>query len=179
MGIGKKGGLFGKKQKKDDKYEMEEGEKNLNIDDNFDVDDEDDFDSIGNVDEIEDDDMFDDFDEDDEFERYKKLGKLGEENTENMDEEDNGEGLDFDDVESSSASNSKKKKKDKRQVSLPVKEILSEVHQWVLHPESYYWQVAEDGVRALPLQLASFNLWGKQHGLKIQEAGVQVAVFIE
>ena len=75
----------------------------------------------------------------------------------------------------SSLDKDKKKKKDKKQVSLSVKEILREVQQWVLHSENYYWQVTGDGVRALPLQLASFYLWGKQHGLKILEAGILVA----
>jgi len=70
----------------------------------------------------------------------------------------------------------KKKKKDKRQLSLPIKDILREVQRWVIHPEYYFWQVSEEGVRALPLSLASFYLWGKANGLKIQEAGVQVAV---
>ena len=69
----------------------------------------------------------------------------------------------------------KKKKKDKKQVSLPVKEILSEVQQWILNPDNYYWQVTEEGVRALPLSMASFYLWGQKNGLKILEAGVQVA----
>ena len=69
----------------------------------------------------------------------------------------------------------KKKKKDKKQVSLPVKEILSEVQQWILNPDNYYWQVTEEGVRALPLSLASFYLWGQKNGFKILEAGVQVA----
>ena len=75
----------------------------------------------------------------------------------------------------SSFDKDKKKKKDKKQVSLPVKEILGEVQRWILHPENYYWQVNEDGVRALPLSMASFYLWGKNKGLKILEAGVQVA----
>ena len=69
----------------------------------------------------------------------------------------------------------KKKKKDKKQVSLPVKEILSEVQRWILNPDNYYWQVNEEGVRALPLSLASFYLWGQKNGLKILDAGVQVA----
>ncbi len=69
----------------------------------------------------------------------------------------------------------KKKKKDKKQVSLPVKEILSEVQQWILNPDNYYWQVTEEGVRALPLSMASFYLWGQKNGLKILEAGAQVA----
>ncbi len=69
----------------------------------------------------------------------------------------------------------KKKKKDKKQVSLPVKEILNEVQRWILKPDNFYWQVTEEGVRALPLSLASFYLWGQKNGLKILEAGVQVA----
>lgn len=69
----------------------------------------------------------------------------------------------------------KKKKKDKKQVSLPVKEILNEVQRWILNPDNFYWQVTEEGVRALPLSMASFYLWGQKNGLKILEAGVQVA----
>ena len=69
----------------------------------------------------------------------------------------------------------KKKKKDKKQVSLPVKEILNEVQRWILNPDNFYWQVTEEGVRALPLPMASFYLWGQKNGLKILEAGVQVA----
>ena len=69
----------------------------------------------------------------------------------------------------------KKKKKDKKQLSLPIKDILREVQRWVIHPEYYYWQVSEEGVRALPLSLAPFYLWGKENGLKTLEAGVQVA----
>lgn len=69
----------------------------------------------------------------------------------------------------------KKKKKDKKQVSLPLKEILNDTQGWILHPENYHWQVSEDGVRALPLSLASFYLWGQMNGLKILEAGIQVA----
>ena len=49
----------------------------------------------------------------------------------------------------------KKKKKDKKQVSLPVKEILNEVQRWILNPDNFYWQVTEEGVRALPLSMAS------------------------
>ena len=69
----------------------------------------------------------------------------------------------------------KQKKMDKNQVSLPVKEILNEVQRWILNPDNFYWQVTEEGVRALPLSMASFYLWGQKNGLKILEAGVQVA----
>ena len=67
------------------------------------------------------------------------------------------------------------KKKCKQKTALPVKEILQVTQTWVKDPEQYYWQVTEEGVRALPLSMASFYLWGQKHGLKFLEAGILVA----
>ena len=67
------------------------------------------------------------------------------------------------------------KKKGKQKSALPIREILQTTQAWVEQPERYYWQVTEEGVRALPLLLASFYLWGQKHGLKMLEAGILVA----
>lgn len=69
----------------------------------------------------------------------------------------------------------KKKKKDKHQPALPLRDILKITQPWVLSPESYYWSVGEEGVRALPLSIASFYFWAQKHGLKVLEAGILVA----
>ena len=67
------------------------------------------------------------------------------------------------------------KKKGKQKSALPVREILQITQMWLDEPERFYWQVTEEGVRALPLSLAAFYLWGQKHGLKMLEAGVLVA----
>lgn len=68
-----------------------------------------------------------------------------------------------------------KKKKDKRHAALPIRDILKVVQPWVLSPESYYWLVNEESVRALPLSIATFYFWAQKHGLKLLEAGILVA----
>ena len=67
------------------------------------------------------------------------------------------------------------KKKDKRKAALPVRDILKVTQPWVLCPESYYWWVNEEGVKALPISIATFYFWAQKHGLKILEAGILVA----
>ena len=69
----------------------------------------------------------------------------------------------------------KKKKKSKVKLALPVKDILQTVHSWVQMPDNYHWVVDENGVRAIPLPLAPFYEWSTKHGLKVMEAGIEVA----
>ena len=73
------------------------------------------------------------------------------------------------------AEKDKKKKKDKVKLALPVKDILQTVRPWVNNPDDYHWVVGDDGIRAIPLHLASFYVWGQKNGLKIMEVGIQVA----
>ena len=68
-----------------------------------------------------------------------------------------------------------KKKKNKVKLPLPVNDILQTVRPWVNNPDDYHWVADENGVRALPLALASFHAWGQKNGLKMMEAGIQVA----
>ena len=67
------------------------------------------------------------------------------------------------------------KKKDKHKAALPVRDILKVAQPWVLCPENYYWLVNEEGVRALPLSIATIYFWAQKHGLKLLEAGILLA----